>query len=126
MGAYFSVHLLGMAFLRLVQVANPDWRLLSWLSSVSTLVALALLLLWIGGPAVLRRCWFALAFFLTGLPWPTWLEVQFTNTVAPFSAQMATEFLWLCGVPAIDSGRTIHSTFGSVGVSDDCSGIRGF
>ncbi|NJK92830.1 MAG: exosortase/archaeosortase family protein, partial [Blastochloris sp.] len=56
---------------RLVQEANPDWRLVSWwlAACVWTLTLGGLYLR--GGWAWLRHFWFPFTFLLLAVPWPT-------------------------------------------------------
>lgn len=119
---YFAM----LPFLRTIQIANPDWRLIDWLLAGGAVVALLALAFRMGGPAMLSRCWFPICFLLTAVPWSTSAEHAFTAHAVPAAAKMASEILWLGGIAAVDDGRTLHTAVGPIGVSEDCSGIRGF
>jgi len=110
---------------RLVQIANPDWRLLDWLLMALAASALLALSYRLGGLALLRATWFPVAFLFTALPWSTALERAFTDRAVPATATVASELLWIGEVAAVDDGRMLHTELGPVEVSEDCSGIRG-
>jgi exosortase len=118
--AYFA----SLPVLRIVQVANPDWRLIDWLLACAAVAALLALAAGLGGRKLLARQWFPACFLLAAVPWPTSIEHGFTEYAVRFSATAAQELLWLVKVPAVASGRTIWTTVGPIGLSDDCSGIR--
>lgn len=117
--------LVAMPFVRVVQIANPDWRMVDWLLlslSVSGLLALSC---WLGGLPATRALWFPIVFLFTAAPWPTWVERAFTDRAVPLTATLASEVLWSVGVAAVDDGRMLLTVVGPVEVSEDCSGIRG-
>src|SRR4051794_12850917 len=59
---------------RLIQEANPDWRLMSWTMAVATvLITLAGIYL-AGGLPWLRHFSFPVLFFLVAVPWPVQFE----------------------------------------------------
>ena len=56
---------------RLFEIANPDWRPLSWLHA-GAVVALTMLAIWsLGGMRLLRHFAFPVAFILVAVPWVT-------------------------------------------------------
>ncbi len=119
---YFAV----LPVLRVGQIANPDWRMIDWLLAGGCVAALLALVFRLGGSMLLSRCWFPICFLLTAVPWSTSAERTFTAHAVPATASLASEVLWLAGIAALDDGATLRTAVGTIGVSEDCSGIRGF
>ncbi|HEV2096524.1 MAG TPA: archaeosortase/exosortase family protein, partial [Chthoniobacterales bacterium] len=63
-----------LAPLRLIQEANPDWRLLSWAMALLVVAISSALVYLAGGPAWLRHFAFPIASSLVAVPWPTQFE----------------------------------------------------
>ena len=59
---------------RLIQEANPDWRLLSWAMALCAVAISAAGIYLAGGARWLRHFAFPILFFLVAVPWPTSLE----------------------------------------------------
>jgi exosortase len=112
---------------RLFEIANPDWRLLSWLHAASV-VTLTLLYIWsIGGPAAagwLRHFAFPVSFIFVAVPWVTPIEAPIIQGLMRAVARVATETVTLFGIPAQVEGNLIRVTNGLVGVNEACSGVR--
>ncbi len=110
--------------IRLFEVANPDWRPLSWIHAL-TVVGYSLLVIgyWGGWPAV-RHFAFPVCFILVAVPWPTPIEGPLVNGLMRLVAAIATETLTLFGIPAQLEGSLIRTANGVVGVSEACSGVR--
>ena len=117
--------------LRLVQEANPEWRLVSWAMAL-TVITLTLFILsttqsrspvvpWSHRPAV-----FPLLFFLVAVPWPTVIEAPLIQALTQANATCAIELLNLFGVPALQHGNLIEIGTGMLGINEACSGIRSF
>jgi exosortase len=138
--------LLALAWLptRLIEEANPEWRLVSWalalevigltiyvaqhsplyplLSSLSSPRSRRSTL---NVPSALRSpTWFPAAFFLVAVPWPTFLEFPFIQGLTRANASITVEILGLLGIPALQHGNIIEVGAGAVGIDDACSGIR--
>ena len=111
---------------RLVQEANPEWRLVSWSLAVIVIGLTLIFIQRICGARVLRRAVFPVLFFFVALPWPTVIEAPFIQWLATFNATGAVETLNLLGIPALRHGNVIEISSGLVGVEDACSGIRSF
>ncbi len=126
--------------IRLVQTANPEWRLVSWALAL-TVVGLTLFLL----PALLQGWWgvtanrkgwhplaplpashlvFPICFFLVAVPWPTFIEAPLITVLTEANAVVAIEILNAIGIPAIKHGNLIEIGKGVVGLQEACSGIR--
>ena len=110
--------------IRLIEVANPDWRPVSWLHS-SIAVVLTLFVLWrMGGVAWLRHFAFPAVFTLISVPWISAIEVPVIQGLMPTLASIATEALSLIGIPAEVQGNLVRINGGIVGVNEACSGVR--
>ncbi len=110
--------------IRLFEVANPDWRPLSW---AHALVVVGLTLLLIGhrgGRAAARHFAFPVCFILVAVPWLTPIEAPLVHGLMRLVAAMATETLTLFGIPAQLEGSLIRVATGVVGVNEACSGVR--
>jgi exosortase len=110
--------------LRLVEIANPDWRPISWLHAIAA-VLLTLVTIWYaGGRPWLRHFAFPVVFFLVAVPWLTPIEDPIIQRLMPVVASIATETLSLFGTPAEVQGSLIRINNGMVGVNEACSGVR--
>ena len=119
-----TVALLLLFPIRLIEVANPDWRSVSWIHTVVA-VSLTLLILWrIGGVGWLRHFAFPVIFTLVSVPWIYAIEVPIVQGMMPMLARIATEALSLFGIPAEVQGNLVRINGGVVGVNEACSGVR--
>jgi exosortase len=110
--------------IRLFEIANPDWRLLSWLHAVSV-VTLTLLFIWsMGGRPWLRHFAFPVAFIFVAVPWVTPVETPIIQGLMHAVASVAAETMTLFGIPAQLEGNVIRLTSGLVAVNEACSGVR--
>src|SRR5262249_10351774 len=111
---------------RLIQEANPDWRLASWALALQvaglTLAAIYLA----GGSSWLRHFAFPICFFLIAVPWPSDLEKSAIEHLTRWNAAAVMELLRFWGIPAIQAGNVIKISKGAVGIDDACSGVRSF
>ena len=110
--------------LRVIEEANPDWRLLGWVLALlvvsSTLVSLAR----VGGRPWLRHFAFPVCFPLVAVPWPVRLENTIVQNLMRAVSYLAVEIAGWIGVGAYQVGNMIELRNGFVGVDDACSGIR--
>ena len=110
--------------IRLFEIANPDWRLLSWVHAAS-IVILTLLCIWsVGGRPWVRHFAFPVAFTFVAVPWVTPIEVPIIQGLMRVVAAVAAETVTLLGIPARLEGNLIRVTSGLVGVNEACSGVR--
>jgi exosortase/archaeosortase family protein len=137
--------------LRLVQEANPDWRLVSW---TLALLTIAITMLVLGRTEILKAemlkrrtredkgqregaepstfnlqpstLVFPLCFFLTAVPWFRGFEAWVIQSLTRANVATAIELLGVVGVPAVQHGNVMEVATGLVGVDDACSGIRSF
>jgi exosortase len=111
---------------RLVEEANPDWRLVSWALAIEvvglTLICVRLAL----GAQRLAQLVFPVCFFLVAVPWPTGIETPLIQGLTRLDTIITTELLGWIGIPAIPHGNVIEVATGMVGIDEACSGIRSF
>ena len=128
--------LLALAYapIRLVEEANPEWRLVSWALALDvaglTLLILPLLRLDRSSAAGrfpdLAGFGFPVLFFLVSVPWPTAFERYLIHLLTSVVGSVAVELLGLLGMPALLHGKVIEIASGALGLEDACSGIRSF
>lgn len=124
---------------RLIQEANPEWRLVSWALAFEV-IGLTLLLLHLfaegrGQRSVFSGQWsavsgqrqalaFPICFFLVAVPWPTIVEGPLIQGLMRANIGVTIELLSVIGIPAVQHGNVIEIATGMVGIDDACSGIR--
>lgn len=109
---------------RLVQMANQEWRLVSWALALEV-VGLTLLGVHLAaGRDRLQQVLFPVCFFLVAVPWPTMVEAPLVQGLTRANARLVAEGLGWLGVPAIAHGNVIEVASGVVGIDEACSGIR--
>lgn len=122
--------ILGIGFLyaatRLLEEANPDWRLVSWLLALEVCGITLLTSYAAFGPNLVPRLLFPLLFFLVAVPWPTILEAPLVQALMRANAATAVELLNLGGVPSLRHGNLLEVGTGVVDIDEACSGIRSF
>jgi len=118
----------GLVFwiMRVLQEANPIWRLASYGLAFAA-VAMTLLSVYLtqGGKRA-GQLVFPVAFFIVSVPWPTPVEQAIIQTLTHFNAGLVVEGLGLMGIPALVHGNVIEISAGLVGIDEACSGIRSF
>ena len=128
-GSVFWVSLIILAAallvpIRLVQEANPDWRLLSWsMAGCGAIISAAGICL-AGGFRWVRHFAFPILFFFVAVPWPTNLEQMVIQGLMRADALINVEFLTAIGIPAVQMGNVIEVGSGFVGIDEACTGIR--
>src|SRR6267154_758571 len=94
---------------RLVQEANPDWRLVSWALAVEV-TGLSLLFLHFNASTLqrfnlsVREFIFPVCFFLVAVPWPTMIEQPLIQGLTRADAGATCELLGWLGIPAMPHG----------------------
>ncbi|MDQ6860656.1 MAG: exosortase/archaeosortase family protein [Verrucomicrobiota bacterium] len=116
--------LLTLLPIRVIEEANPDWRLLSWFFAFAVVAFSLLHLLRAGGKPWARHFAFPICFTLVGVPW----LVQFENTIVHgltrMVAYVAVETAGWLGIAAYQVGNIIQLANGFVGVDEACSGVK--
>ncbi|MFN2507793.1 MAG: exosortase/archaeosortase family protein [Chthoniobacterales bacterium] len=109
---------------RLIQEANPDWRLLSWTMALAG-IAISLGGTYLaGGIRWLRHFAFPFLFFLVAVPWPTQFEQAVIQTLMRAVASINVEVLNAIGISAVQMGNVIEVGSGFVGIDEACTGVR--
>ena len=109
---------------RLIQEANPDWRLLSWTMAICAVVISGAGVYLAGGKSWLRHFAFPILFFLVAVPWPTSVEQLLIQGLMRVDARVNVEILTAIGIPAVQLGNVIEVSNGFVGIDEACAGIR--
>ena len=109
---------------RLLEEANPDWRLLSWALGLLVVVSSLITLLRFGGGAWLRHFAFPVAFILVAVPWPVQVENAIVHGLTRAVAYVAVEAASWLGIGAYQAGNVIQLANGFVGVDEACSGVK--
>jgi exosortase len=104
--------------------ANPEWRLLYWMSGLQALGLSLCALNWIGGNRWVRYFAPPIAFMLIALPWPVEMEKTAIQGLMRLVAGLTVDIVNLLGIPAIQHGNLIEVGAGLVGIDEACSGVR--
>jgi exosortase len=110
--------------LRIIQEANPDWRLLNYYYTAQAILITALLLDCSGGKAWLRHFIFPLLFPLVAVPWPSGLEHEIIQGLQRLIASIGVEGASWMGWSSYQRGNLVVLSQGTVGINEACSGIR--
>ena len=124
--AVFCVLSLLYAPTRLIEEANPEWRLVSWALAIEVVGLTLLLIYFVLGAQWLKRLAFPIAYFLVAVPWPTVIEGPLIQGLTRADAGATCELLGWLGIPAMPHGNVIEVATGEVGIDEACSGIRSF
>lgn len=111
---------------RLVQEANPEWRLVSWALALEVVGLTWLAIYFVLGGDWLKRLAFPVGYFLVAVPWPTVIEAPLIQGLTRLDADVTVELLGWFGVPALPHGNVIEVATGEIGIDEACSGIRSF
>ncbi len=110
--------------IRLIEEANPDWRLMTWGMAAAVILITASAIYLAGGPPWLRHFAFPILFFLVAVPWPTQLEQTVIQGLMRADTAINVEVLNIIGIPALQLGNVIEIGRGYVGIDEACTGIR--
>src|SRR5256714_730539 len=110
--------------IRIIEEANPDWRLLSWILALCVIDFSLLSLLRAGGAGWLKHFAFPVCFPLAAVPWPVQFENFVVQTMMRAVAYVAVEITGWFGVGAYQLGNVIQLRNGFVGVDEACSGVK--
>lgn len=112
--------------LRVLFMANPDWRLLMWAHTGIVWGYTLYKLAGFGGRSWLLHFAPAFTFFLLAVPWPSVIEVPLVQGLMRLVAQVSVEVINILGIHAVQQGNLIQLPRGLVGVEEACSGVRSF
>jgi exosortase len=110
--------------IRVIEEANPDWRLLSWVLALCVIAISLLSLARAGGRSWLKHFAFPLCFPLAAVPWSVQFENRVVQTMMRAVAYVAVEIAGWLGVGAYQLGNVIQLRNGFVGVDEACSGVK--
>ncbi len=116
--------LLALLPVRVVEIANPDWRLLGWLLAIVAIGVSFLEIYKNGGATWVKHFAFPILFPLAGVPWPVHLENIVVQSLSRAVAAGAVEIAGWFGVGALRLGNIIELHNGALGVDEACSGVR--
>lgn len=109
---------------RIVEEANPDWRLLGWCLALLVVAYSAVVLLETGSRPWLRHFAFPICFPLVAVPWLVQVENAVIQAMTHAVAYGAVEIAGWSGIGAYQIGNIIQLSNGSVGVDEACSGVK--
>jgi exosortase len=109
---------------RLIQEANPDWRLMSWTMAMAIVFISGSAFYLAGGTPWLRHFAFPILFFLVAVPWPTQFEQLIIQGLMRADTAINVELLNAINVPAVQMGNVIEIGTGFVGIDEACTGVR--
>lgn len=95
-----------------------------WVEQVSLLVVLAGIALTLGGSAVLRWSWPAIAFLIFMIPFPGRVEGALAYPLQRLGTWASTFTLQLLGYPALAEGNLILLSEAELNIVEACSGLR--
>jgi exosortase len=111
---------------RMIEAANPGWRLIDWTLAFEV-VGLTLLFIRLTlGSDRASLVIFPICYFLVAVPWPTPLEQSVIQGLTRMDTNFTAELLGWIGIPALPHGNVIQVASGTVGIDGACSGIRSF
>ena len=110
--------------IRVVEEANPDWRLVGWVLAFCVIDVSLLSVLRVGGRGWLTHFAFPICFPLTAVPWPVEFENFVVQAMMRAVAYVAVEIAGWFGVGAYQLGNVIQLRNGFVGVDEACSGVK--
>ncbi|MBA2270848.1 MAG: exosortase/archaeosortase family protein [Chthoniobacterales bacterium] len=119
--------LAGVALLvpvRLIQEANPDWRILSWAMAFAAIAISFGGFYLAGGLRWLRHFAFPVLFILVSVPWATQFEQLVIQGLMRAVASINVEVLNAIGISAVQMGNVIEVGSGFVGIDEACTGVR--
>lgn len=103
---------------------NPDWRLMSWLLALETVLLSLCAIYFMGGASWLKHFAFSICLILTAVPWPGDVEEVVIHGLTQSSTSLTVAALNAAQIDAVQQGNLIELSIGSVGIDEACSGIR--
>ena len=110
--------------IRVVEEANPDWRLLSWMLALLVVAFSFLALARAGGARWTGHFAFPVCFPLVAVPWLVQVENAIIHGLTRAVAYAAVEVAAWVGIGAYQVGNVIQIATGFVGVDEACSGVK--
>src|SRR5262245_13876427 len=110
--------------LRMVEEANPEWRLVLWVHALVAVMFTLCVIFMAGGWEWVRHFVVPVAFLLLAVPWPMAIERAVIQNLMRLVAMVTVELLDAINIPAVQHGNIIEIAGGIVGVDEACSGVR--
>lgn len=111
--------------IRIIGIANPDWHLLTWITSLSAITLTLITMHAVGGGKMLRHYGVPFLMVVAVIPWPYLLEQQLIAVLKGANAAIVIEVLHAFGIAAIGEPGGIITIPGAVlGIEEGCTGIR--
>ena len=110
--------------LRVVEEANPDWRLLSWTLALCVVAYALSAIFRASGWGWVTHFGFPICFPLVAVPWPVQMENAIVQALTRAVAYTAVEISSWLGIGAYQLGNMIQLANGFVGVDEACSGVK--
>jgi exosortase len=110
--------------IRLVEEANPEWRLVLWMHGAAVLTLCFACLFYCGGRPWVKHFAVPLSFLLICIPWPTAVEQRTIQGLTRLVAAITVELAGLMSIGAVQHGNLIEISRGMIGVEEACSGVR--
>jgi exosortase len=125
-GVYWVFWTAAFAFLPtwLMEQPNPDWRLLSWLLALESVILSLCAIYLVGGKPWLKHFGFSVSFILLAVPWPGTIENFIIQGLTQAAAFITVASLNLFHIWALQHGNLIEVKTGLLGIDEACSGIR--
>jgi exosortase len=123
-GCSLAAGLVALAAALPVLEANALWPAAQWAGAAGALAVTFAGAAFRGGPGWAKLFAFPFAFVLTGLMWPTQVNLWIVTTLAGLNAQVAAEIVSAAGHPAVVNGNVIAVAGGLVGIDEACAGLR--
>src|SRR5271165_1121402 len=108
----------------LVEQANPDWRLISWLLAFEIVALCLCAIYFVGGRSWLGHFAFSFCFILISIPWPGAIDDIVVHGLTQAATVATVGSLNLFHIAAVQHGNLIAVKTGLVVVDEACSGIR--
>lgn len=110
--------------IRMINEANPDWRLAYWAQG-SVVFAISIMITYLlGGRRWMLHFLLPIIMLMFCIPWPSIIEQPLVQNLMRMVAAITVDVVNLCGIQAVREGNLIHMANMPIGVEEACSGIR--
>jgi exosortase len=125
-GAEWVFWIAAFAFLPtwLVEQPNPDWRLISWLLTLETVILSLCAIYFVGGKSWLKHFGFSVCLILLSVPWPGTVENFIIQGLTQTGTLTTVTSLNLFHIWALQHGNLIEVKNGLLSIDEACSGIQ--
>jgi exosortase len=124
LGLLLACLLLALLPARLIEEANPEWRLMLWTHALSLAAVTLGLVYFHGGNSWTKHFAFPICFLLVSVPWPSAIEHELIQGLTQVVAAGTVRSLGVLGIVGVQHGNLIEVGNGVVGMDEACSGVR--